>query len=38
MVVVRTLPETPINQLDTQGVEVGLATCTLPGSWLGSIV
>ena len=33
-----TLPEMPLIQLDTQEVEVELATCTLPGSWLVSIV
>ena len=32
------LPETPLTQLDTLGVVVGAATCTSPGSWLGSIV
>ena len=32
------LQETHNTHLVTQGEEAGPATCTLPGSWLGSIV
>ena len=32
-----TLPEMLLTLLDTQ-VDLGLATCTLPGSWWASIV
>ena len=32
------LPEMLLTQLDMQRVEVGVALCTLPGSWSGSIV
>ena len=38
MDVVSTLPETPLTQLDTLDVEVGVTSCTLPGSWLVNIV
>ena len=33
-----TLLEMPLTLLDTQGVGAGLAICTSPGSWWGSIV
>ena len=32
------LPETLLTQLDMQGLEVGVALCTLPRFWLGNIV
>ena len=35
---VRILPEMLVTHLDTQGLGVGVALCTLPGSWLGNIV